>query len=137
MVAAWDPAFIVECNPSIEYLELFAMTAGIITWIQCFSNSRVILHCHNESVVHMLNGNCLTCSHCMVLIRIVVLQCLIHNVRIYVEHMSTKRNKIADSLSRLKMQCFEKLVKDMDMDEMSTEVPEQIWPISKISKKLT
>ena len=38
MVHTWDPQFIVQNDPSIEYLELFAVTAAILAWIHQFEN---------------------------------------------------------------------------------------------------
>ena len=33
MWGAWDPLFMQKVQPSIEYLELFAVTAAVVTWI--------------------------------------------------------------------------------------------------------
>ena len=33
MLMKWDKNFLQEKNPSIEYLELFAVTAVVLTWI--------------------------------------------------------------------------------------------------------
>ena len=42
-------------KPSIEYLELYAVTAAVLTWIHQFKNRRIILFCDNQSVVDMIN----------------------------------------------------------------------------------
>ena len=34
----WNQGFILEKQPSIEYLELFAVTAGILLWVKNFAN---------------------------------------------------------------------------------------------------
>ena len=73
MKGMWEPSFL-EQEPSIEYLELFAVTAGILTWIRKFQNKRVILFCDNISVVHMMNGSASKCKNCMILIRLIALE---------------------------------------------------------------
>ena len=134
MFSAWDSNFIESNKPSIQYLELYALTAGIIAWIHKFANRRVILFCDNKSVVDMLNLGTSGCRQCLVLIRLITLHCMIHNVRVFGEHVSTTKNDLADSLSRLQFTRFFKLVaeKELIMDKMATPVPQLIWPMSKI-----
>ena len=132
MIQNWDKDFILDKDPSIEYLELYATTAGIIAWIHNFANQRIILFTDNSSVMHMINNTSSKCRNCMVLIRLIVLKSLVHNVRIYARHVRTDLNEIADSLSRFQFRRLKKLTKNMLMKEQSTPVPETIWPISKI-----
>ena len=56
MHARWPKMFIQKYKPSIEYLELFGVTATVLTWISAFKNKRVILFCDNKSVVDV--GQC-------------------------------------------------------------------------------
>ena len=51
----WEPGFIKQCNPSIEYLELFALTVAVLTWEEYLENDRIILFWDNASVVEMVN----------------------------------------------------------------------------------
>ena len=74
--------FIRQQKPSIEFLELYAVTAAVLSWIHQYKNSRIILFCDNQSVVDMINITSTSCRHCMVLIRMIVLKGLIENVRI-------------------------------------------------------
>ena len=129
----WN-GFVEECDPSIEYVELYALTACILAWTHKYSNQRIILFTDNESVKFMLNSNSSKCKNCMILIRIIVLHSLIHNLRIYGKHVSTKRNGIADSLSRFQNKRFVKLIKRKRkvMSKYPTEIDSQIWPIQKI-----
>ena len=66
---AWLKEFIQEHKPSIEFLELFAVTAAVISWIHQFKNRRIMLLCDNKSVVDMINLTTTSCKNCMVLIR--------------------------------------------------------------------
>ena len=134
MHARWDDEF-MAANPSIEYLELYAVTVGVLSWIHRFKNKRVILFCDNMSAVDMINSSSSsTCKNCMVLLRLIVLHGLIHNVRIHAKHVKGSSNNLADSLSRDDLQRFHKLVKDngITISKYNTPVPEQIWPVEKI-----
>ena len=77
----WDSEFCEKVKPSIEYLELFAVTVGILNWIRLFNNCRIILFYDNEAVVHMLNNSSSRCRNCMVLIRIITAEGIYRNVR--------------------------------------------------------
>ena len=38
MYGQWKPGFVTNYDPSIEYLELWALVAGVLTWIHRFTN---------------------------------------------------------------------------------------------------
>ena len=64
IVAKWGSQFIQNCDPSIEFLELFALTAAVLTWsskFPCLHNSRVTIFCDNEAVMHMVNNMASSC----------------------------------------------------------------------------
>ena len=124
-------------NPSIEYLELFGVTAAVIAWIHRFRNQRVILFCDNKSVVDMINVTSTSCKNCTVLIRIIVLKGLMENVRVFARHVEGAKNVLADSLSRNKLALFWEKCEEKGklMDKEPTPVPEAIWPPEKIWKK--
>ena len=44
----WESGFIHKYQPSIEYLELFALCAGIFTWEYDLKNLRMKVHCDNQ-----------------------------------------------------------------------------------------
>ena len=83
----WDTKFVSMVKPSIEYLELFAVIAGILFWIKRFQNCRIVLYCDNISVVYMLNKSTSSCMNCMALIRLITLECLLQNMRIYAKYV--------------------------------------------------
>ena len=39
----WDEEFMMKNEPSIEYLELFALVVGVLNWGKLFQNRRIIL----------------------------------------------------------------------------------------------
>ena len=136
MFQIWNPSFIAKYKPSIEYLELFGVTAAVLTWIHQFKNKRIILFCDNQSVVDMINHTTTSCKNCMVLVRMIVLKGLTENVRIFARHVSGVKNVFADSLSRNKIQYFHSLCSTAGktMAKEPTPIPEAIWPLEKIWK---
>ena len=99
----WDSDFITEHNPSIEYLELFGVLVSVINWLHHFKNQRIILFCNNQSMVSMINSTTSSCKNCLVLIQLLVFHSLKHNVRVFACYITSKANKPADFLSRLKI----------------------------------
>ena len=130
LFAKWDKQFILDCDPSITYLELYALTAAVLAWGHKLSNRRVILYCDNIGACGIINHMSSTCKNCMILVRILVLHQLTNNIRIFAKWVSTKLNGPADSLSRLKLDKFMKTVSDVD--DKPTPIPEEIWPMQKI-----
>ena len=86
MFAQWPEGFIQECDPSIEHLELFALVSAIITWTEeeLLCNGRITVFCDNEAVVHMVNNSASGCMNCLKVIRVLTLQNLKYNRRIFV-----------------------------------------------------
>ena len=126
----WEPEFLAR-EPSIEFQELYGVTVGILNWIHRFKDRRVCLFCDSISVVFMINNMMSKCKHCMVLIRMVVLECLKLNVKLSAKYINTKKNGLADSLSRLDFQRFWHLAEGK-MDENPTPILTKLWPVSKV-----
>ena len=132
--SAWEKGFIEKYKPSIEYLELYALCIGIFTWGKYLKNSRFWIFCDNESVERMVNNITSGCKNCMKLIRMLVLRCLDLNLRIFVKHVSSKDNYLADSLSRIRLDHFWKKVREDEirMNLVPDPLPEELWPVTKI-----
>ena len=124
--AQWPKGFIAQHDPSIEYLELYALTIAVYTWSKQLSNRRVTIFCDNEAVVHMVNNYASSCANCMVLIRLLVLRTLEMNFRIFVRHIKTQDNEISDSLSRLQWCRFQKLAKLNELRPVPEKIPRRI-----------
>ena len=133
MFGKWSTKFL-SYEPSIEYQELFALVAGVKQWIGRFRNKRVCLFCDNIAVVHMVNNNSAKCKHCMVLLRVFVMECLRKNMKVPAKYVRTKDNGIADSLSRLDFDRFRKIAPHME--ELPTEPPCDMWPAQRLWKNL-
>ena len=126
--------FVTECDPSIEYLELYAVTIAVLLWLKKFKNSRIVLFCDNESAVHMINNQSAKDVNCMVLIRIIVLESLICNSRVFARHVAGSKNQISDSLSRGNFEQFRRLTAHMKMKPEAEEMLSTAYPPQKIWK---
>ena len=62
MHGKWNTAFIKSQDPSIGYLELYAVTVGILSWINRFQNMHIVLHCDNQGAVEMINSTSSKCK---------------------------------------------------------------------------
>ena len=133
MYGFWPKDFLKMAKPSIQYLELFAVLAAVLSWISRFQNLRIVIFCDNESVVNMINFTTTSCKNCMVLLRILVLHSLVNNVRIFAKHVASKDNCFADALSRGQLNRFRRIAK-RKFNKTPTMIPELIWPIHKIWK---
>ena len=58
----WEPWYINTNEPSIAYLELYAVCIGLYIWSHKFANLRILLHCDNLSVVAMINKTTSGCK---------------------------------------------------------------------------
>ena len=135
MSYSWpDPDWIEEKDPSIEYLELYAVVAGVLSWINHFAGSKVLLHCDNESVCYMIENNSANCKNCMYLLRLLILEGLKYNTRFESKHVDGSANYFADFLSRHRMDDFWKKAakKGRSFNEVPSQIDHRIWPLSKI-----
>ena len=119
-----------QCQPSIGYLELYALAAGILTWEKKLANMRITVFCDNKATVQMINNISSNCEHCMKLIRILVLNGLKFNRRLRAKYVRSKDNGISDALSRLDFKRFRRLAPHMKPEPDT--IDDRIWPISKL-----
>ena len=128
----WERNFIRNFRPSIEYLELYALCVGIYAWGHLITNARVRIFCDNESVCNMVNNEMTSnCKNCMYLLRMITLKNLLQNRRIFAEHIFGFKNICADALSRSQIDTFIDNAPE-GVDETSTPIPEELWPVTKI-----
>ena len=133
-IIQWKDNYIKTYNPSINYLELYALTVSVLLWLKEIRNKRVTIFCDNMSVVHMVNTGVSRCKNCMVLLRIITMECLIQNVKISTKHIRTENNTLADQLSRMRYDKFRKTARKMNkkFENKPEIVPEILWPMSKL-----
>ena len=126
----WGEQFIKDEESSIEFLEIFALCAGILTWQKQLMNCRIVVHCDNQAVVSMINNITSSCPNCMYLIRLLTLDGLKHNRRVFATYISSKDNFLSDALSRMQFDRFRKL--GPVMRQYPDKIHSSIWPIRKV-----
>ena len=133
-ILEWPEEFLTMAQPSINYLELYALTLGILTWGHWHKNRNIVIFCDNQSVIQMVNKVTSSCANCMVLIRFIVLHCMIHNIRIRVKYVKSQDNTFADLLSRMKYKEFRQLSRRQNkiFKNLPEIIPECLWPMEKI-----
>ena len=130
----WEPGFIRHCKPSIAYVELFALVAGILMWQDKLQNCRIQIFCDNQTVRSNVNNLTAGCKNSMYLIRLLTLNNLQFNRRVFVEYIETRKNSVADALSRLQLKRFFREARKLNdyVQPTPCKLPGAIWPISKI-----
>ena len=130
--------FIIDLDPSIEFLELFVVAVSVRLWIYKVRNRTITLFCDNESVVKMLRKSSSSCKKCMILIRKITLLCLEFNVSIWAEHVKTKLNPLADSLSHFQDACFYRKLKKLHrtVNKVPEQIPADWWPVHKVWQEI-
>ena len=127
----WEAGFVEQLDPSIGYLELYALCTGVFAWQEKLANGRYQVWCDNQAACRMVNTGVSGCKNCQYLLRMLTLNNLIHNRRLFAEYVPTKTNHLSDCLSRLKIRTF---LKDCPLgtNKYSDRLPEQLWPASKL-----
>ena len=128
----WGEQFMKDCKPSIAFLELYALVAGILTWQNhpALINCRVTVFCDNTSVVNMVNDMTSSCEQCMKLIRLLVLNGLRFNRRLNAQYLPSESNFLADTLSHGQWERFRSL--GSKMNPFGDEINDTIWPVCKL-----
>ena len=106
IVLEWNKTFIEKSKPSIEYLELYALVAAVVTWGPMLRDLRAIIFCDNQAMRDMINTGTASVLDCLTLVRLLVLQNLKWNSRIFIKYVESAKNILADSLSRKNFQEF-------------------------------
>ena len=126
----WESDFVASQKPSIEYLELYALCAGVFTWANKLKNIRMILFCDNQSVVEMVNSGVSRCRNCMYLIHLLTLNNLQCNRRVFAQHVRGVSNQLSNSLSHLKIEKFKALALP-GVNQWPEKTSSELWPLSK------
>ena len=63
-VGRWPENFIRLNEPSIEFLELYALVVAVYIWSEELQNQRSVIFCDNDSIVKMVQKSASSCSNC-------------------------------------------------------------------------
>ena len=131
----WEKDFIKTYDPSIEFLELFALCAGVMTWstLPTLQRKRVVIFCDNISVIYMVNNLTSGCLQCMKLLRLLTLSNLKSDRGVFVRHIEGRKNSLSDALSRQNLTKFFNLAPPT-INKYPDNITDQLWPLTKIWK---
>ncbi len=121
----WPPGFIEDEQPSIAWLELYALVVGTTLWAHHFTGRRIVLLCDNQSAVHIVNSQTSKSPQCMALVRKLVLIQLKYDFRLKSEYIESELNSVADALSRFQEDCFKNLCPTAH--PYPSRLPESLW----------
>ena len=125
LYAKWEKDYIDRYQPSIEYLELYVVTASLLTWGELITNKRIVIFCDNQVVVSMINNLTSSYKNCMYLLCLIVLDNLINNRKIYVKYVRSAENDLSDALSRLQFKRFWRIIKSLGRQMSKNPTP--LW----------
>ena len=134
MFQQWDTQWFQEFQPSIDFLELYALLAGLVTWAQHFIDKTIIFRSDNTPTVYALTNKSSSSRQMLKLLRYLTFFCMINNITIKALHISGKKNIICDLLSRLKLQAFHN-TKPGNTKESPLPPDTRISPISEFMQK--
>ena len=86
----------VKEKVSITWRELYAIVVAVLTWSGHFQGKRIIFHCDNLAVVHIVTKGVLI----MNLVRTLFFACAQNSFEFKIIHLAGIRNEKADALSR-------------------------------------
>lgn len=113
------------CN--IQMQELFAFCVAVKLFAPMLQNKRVVTHCDNQAVVAMINKSSSSCKVCMEMIRVITMESMKFNCRFFSKWVETKKNGIADALSRGDMARFRSLAPNKSLNPLKP--PRDVWPM--------
>ena len=127
----WEKGFVERVDPSIGYLELYAACVGIFLWAPSLRNGRFQIWCDNKSACDMINSGVSKCKNCQYLLKMLALNNLIHNRRVFADYITSKANHLSDKLSRLKIRSFKRDA-PLGINPYPDPLPTELWPASKL-----
>ncbi len=125
----WPPHWL---HRNIAFLEFFPIVLSLCLWGQKMRNQSILFFTDNEALVHVINKQSCRDKTLMVFVRKLVSICLDNNILFRAKHIPGTHNTLADCLSRLQVQTFQKLA-PASMNPFPTDIPlhlqPQSWPI--------
>ena len=115
-------------NLNITLLELYPIVLAINVWGHLWKNHCVRFYTDNLALVYILNRNTSKDKDIMRLVRCLVLACLRYNVLFQSAHVSGSKNVLADTLSRLQVQEFQRL--SPTSRRSPTVIPATLLPVN-------
>ena len=110
---------------SITFKELFAITMATTVWATALASQKIVFHCDNKAVVHILTSGTSKCRHIMTLLCYLFYICCKFNVVLKAVHIPGIENAPSDALSHLQVARF----RDLVPHAKDTPTPVQCLPL--------
>ncbi len=124
----WDPKFIRLYSPSIAWMELYALTVGVLLWSSNFCAKRIVVNCDNKASVAMVNKQTSPYVMSMGLIRLLVHAQLRYHFTLSAQYIKGEDKTVADALSHFQEGHFQELCPHEE--SAPTPPPPFLWPLS-------
>ena len=109
----------------INFLELFAIMAAVLTWGRSWSGKRIVIVTDNKTITHIWSSGTSPIPKIMDLIRKIYLFAASNKFSLSLKHIFGHFNPVADALSRFQVDRFRQLMPTADKDP--TAIPEEVW----------
>ena len=86
---------------SIVHLEMLNLVIALRTWASLWRHTKVVFHCDNMAVVHVVRTNKTRDEFLALCLRNIWLLAALHDMEIKIRHIRGKKNVEADTLSRI------------------------------------
>lgn len=111
---------------NITFLELYPIVLAVYIWGHLWKNHSIIFHTDNEGLVSILNSKTSRDTDIMCLVRVLVLECMKHNILFRSMFVRGSDNTLADCLSRRQVEKFKAL--SPNSNPQPTAVPTNLEP---------
>ena len=125
---AWSDTtlFSDNFNPNIAILELYAIVVAVEIWSPFIKGSELILKSDNVATCCWINKKCVQNPVAMQLLCHLTLHCLLFQIHVSAEHLSSTANRRLDLISRFRMTEF--FNENPTMNRMPDPLPSLLWP---------
>ena len=94
---------------SMAYLELFPIVVAALLWGHEWKGKRILFNCDNMATVNIIQKGRSKSLKIMELMRVLTMTAAKIGFTVYAKYLNTKKNDIADALSRFQLQRFHQL----------------------------
>ena len=106
MYCQWELEVFDILNPSIDFLEFYALLVAVVMWAPILMDHVVLFRSENTPAVYALINKTSSSDDMMLLIHYITLFGMTHNIKILAKDIKGTTNKFCDLLSQFKFQAF-------------------------------
>ena len=115
-------------NPNITILELYEIVVAVEIWSPLIKGSELILKSDNAATCYWINKKGVQIPMAMQLLRHLTLHCLLFQIHVSANHLSSTNNRKSDLISRFRMTKF--FNENLAINRMLDPIPSSLWPPS-------